>query len=87
MSCGAGRRRGSDPMWLWLCLAAAALIRPLAWEHSYATGGAIKSEASKQKGYVYSISIYAHIQLYIRILYLWVRVKILLFSFLQILCN
>ena len=34
VSCGVGHRCGSDPMWLWLwCrLAAAAPIRPLAWD-------------------------------------------------------
>ena len=34
VSCGIGRRCGSDPMLLWLCYrpTAAALIRPLAWE-------------------------------------------------------
>ena len=30
VSCGVGHRRGSDPSWLWLWLAAAALIQPLA---------------------------------------------------------
>ena len=44
MSCGIGRRRGSDPamLWLWLRLAAAASIRPLAWEPPYAVGAALK---------------------------------------------
>ena len=34
MSCGVGCRHGSDPalLWLWRRLAAAAPIRPLAWE-------------------------------------------------------
>ena len=34
MSCGVGHRRGSDLvlLWLWHRPAAAALIRPLAWE-------------------------------------------------------
>ena len=38
MSCGAGRRHGLDPelLWLWGGPAAAALIRPLAWEPPYA---------------------------------------------------
>ena len=33
-----------DPtlLWLWHKLAAAALIRPLAWELQYASGGALK---------------------------------------------
>ena len=34
MSCGAGRRCGSDPvlLWLWRRLVATPPIRPLAWE-------------------------------------------------------
>ena len=42
MSCGVGRRRGSDPalLWLWGRLVAAAPIRPLAWEPPYAAGAA-----------------------------------------------
>ena len=38
VSCGVGCRRGSDPvlLWLWCRPAAAALIRPLAWELPYA---------------------------------------------------
>ena len=34
VSCGIGRRRGSDPMllWLWCMPVATAPIRPLAWE-------------------------------------------------------
>ena len=31
MNCGIGHRHGSDPMFLWLQLAAAAMIQPLAW--------------------------------------------------------
>ena len=40
MSCGVGRRRGSDPasLWLWHRPAATALIRPLDWEPPYAAG-------------------------------------------------
>ena len=42
MSCGVGRRRGSDPalLWLWRRLAAAAPIRPLPWEPPYAARAA-----------------------------------------------
>ena len=38
VSCGVGRRHGSDPalLWLWPRLAATAPIRPLAWESPYA---------------------------------------------------
>ena len=51
MSCGVAHRRGSDPAWLWLwCrLAAAALIRPPAWEPPYAAGVALKREKEKGK--------------------------------------
>ena len=50
MSCGVGRRLGSDPVLLWLqCrLAATALIGPLAWEPPYAEGGA-QEMAKRQK--------------------------------------
>ena len=40
MSCGVGRRRGSDPTLLWRWPVATALIRPLAWEPPYAAGAA-----------------------------------------------
>ena len=49
MSCGVGRRCGSDPvlLWLWCRLAAAvAPIRPLAWD-PYAMGAAIKKKKKK----------------------------------------
>ena len=52
MSCGVGRRCGSDPalMWLWPRLAATALIRPLAREPPYAMGAALeKSKRQKKK--------------------------------------
>ena len=52
MSCGVGRRCSSDPelLWLWRRLAAAALIRPLAWAPPYATGAAPeKAERQKKK--------------------------------------
>ena len=46
MSCGVGHRQGSDLalLWLWHWLAAAALIWPLAWKPSYATGSALKKD-------------------------------------------
>ena len=47
-SCGVGRRHGSDPAWLRLWLAAAALIRPLAWELSYAVCVALKRKKKKK---------------------------------------
>ena len=45
-SCGVGRRRGLDLAWLWLWLwpAAAAQIRPLAWELLCAVGVSVKSK-------------------------------------------
>ena len=54
MSCGVGRRRGSDPalLWLWRGLVAIAPIRPLAWEPPYAAGAAqrnIKKTKKKKK--------------------------------------
>ena len=50
MSCGVGRRRGSDSvlLWLWCRQAAVALIRPLAWEPSYAVGVGLEK---KKKGF------------------------------------
>ena len=49
MSCGVGRRRGSDPvlLWLWRRPAATALIPPLAWEPPHAAGAA-QEKAKKQ---------------------------------------
>ena len=48
VSCGVGRRRGSDPtlLWLWCRPAAVALIQPVAWELPYA---ALKSQKKKKK--------------------------------------
>ena len=50
MSCGVGRRWGSDPMllWLWLRPVTIAPIRPLAWEPPYAAGVALE-KAKRQK--------------------------------------
>ena len=50
MSCGERRRRGSDPMllWLWRRPAAVALIRPLAWEPPYTVHAALKSKKAKK---------------------------------------
>ena len=48
MSCGVGWRRGSDLVLLWLWLAPAAPIRPLAWELPYTTDSALKSQTNKQ---------------------------------------
>ena len=45
-SCGIDLGCSSDPAWLWLWrrLAAAAPIRPLAWEPPYATSVALKKK-------------------------------------------
>ena len=46
-----GHRSGSDPvlLWLWCRPAVAALIRPLAWELSYASGVALKRKEKRKK--------------------------------------
>ena len=50
MSCGVGRRRGSDHLllWLWRRPAAAALIQTLTWEPPYSVGVALE-KAKRQK--------------------------------------
>ena len=49
VSCGVGRRRGSDPtlLWLWYRLATIAPIQPLAWESPYAMGVALKRQKKR----------------------------------------
>ena len=51
MTCGVGRRCGSDPelLWLWHRMAGAAPITPLAWEPPYAAGVALRKEKKKDK--------------------------------------
>ena len=52
MSCGVGRRCGSDPalLWLWRMPVAIAPIRPVAWEPPYAKGAAQeKGKKTKRK--------------------------------------
>ena len=51
VSCGIGRRLGSDPMllWLWCRPAPVAWIRALAWEPPYAAGSALESKKKKKK--------------------------------------
>ena len=51
MSCGVGRRCGSDLalLSLWHRLAAAALIQPLAWELLYATSVTLFKKQKKGK--------------------------------------
>ena len=50
MTCGVGRRPGSDltSLWLWCSLAAAAPIRPLAWDLPYVTGAALERQKDKK---------------------------------------
>ena len=65
MSCGIGRRYGSDLalLWLWHRPAAIDLIRPLAWEPAYAASAALKSKKKKDlgnksvTGHVYFLSV------------------------------
>ena len=52
MSCGVGRRPGSDLALLWCRLAATALIRPLAWEPPYATSVALKGQKTRKKNLI-----------------------------------
>ena len=53
MSCGVGRRHGSDPalLWLWHRPVATALIQLLAWEPPCAAGAAqeIAKKTKKKK--------------------------------------
>ena len=51
MSCGVGRRLGSDPalLWLWCKPAAVASIQPVAWEPPYAVGAALEKEKRQNK--------------------------------------
>ena len=51
MSCGVGRRQGSELvlLWLWCGRTAIAPIGPLAWKPPYATGEALKSRGEKKK--------------------------------------
>ena len=51
MSCGVGRRGGSDLAWLWLWCrpGATALIQLLAWEPPYAVGVALKKKKTKNE--------------------------------------
>ena len=50
LSCGVGRRRGSDLalLWLWHRLAATATIGPVAWEPPYGAGVALERQKKKK---------------------------------------
>ena len=60
MSCGIGHRRGLNPVsrWLWCRPAAAALIRPLAWEPPNAMGAALKRPKTKKKKQKKNLALY-----------------------------
>ena len=47
LSCGVSHRSSWDLVLLWRRLAAAASIRPLAWEFPYAMGAALKKKTKK----------------------------------------
>ena len=51
MSCGVGRRCGSDLalLLLWRRLGATALIQPLAWEPPYAVGMALEKTKKRKR--------------------------------------
>ena len=51
MSCGVGRRCGSDVvlLWLWCSPASIVPIRPLAWEPPYGAGAALKRQKQTNK--------------------------------------
>ena len=52
-------------LWLWRRPAATAPIRPLAWEHPYATGVALKRQKThtqKKVWYIYTMEYYSAIK-------------------------
>ena len=51
MSCGVGRRCGSDPtlLWLWPRPAAVTPVGPLAWEPPYVKGVALKKKKKERE--------------------------------------
>ena len=62
MSCGVGRRPGSDLvlLWLWHRPAVTASIRPLAWEPPYAAGAALEKQNKLiNKVQVFSLSVWS----------------------------
>ena len=66
MSCGIGRRRGSDLvlLWLWHRPMAAALIQPLAWKLLYAMGVALEIL------YIYiCVCVYIYIRICIEVIH------------------
>ena len=59
MSCGVGRRRGSDSvlLWLWHRPVATALIRPLAGQLPYAECVALKRQEKKNLALFETVNI------------------------------
>ena len=59
LSCGVGRGCSSGPvmLWLWRRLAATALVAPLAWEHPYAAGVALKKKKERKKKERYKFTV------------------------------
>ena len=57
MSCSVGRRCSSDLalLWLWYRPETAALIRPLAWEPSYAEGAALEKGKKKKNEFMITL--------------------------------
>ena len=53
VSCGVGRRCGSNLalLWLWCRPAAATPVGPLAWEPPYATGAALEKAKKTKKNF------------------------------------
>ena len=73
MTCGVGRRSGSDPtlLWLWCRLVAMAPIRPLAWELPYTAGAALemaKNNKTKQQQQKNTLGFRTGIRLATRVL-------------------
>ena len=79
MSCGIGRRCGSDPTWLWLWYrqAATAPMRSLAWEPPCATGAALEKTKKKNWELLHCTPV-TYIMLYIN--YTSVKINLKIFS-------
>ena len=85
MSCGVGRRHGSDTtlLWLWGRLAATALIRPLAWETPYTAGAALE-KIKKKYIYIY-MYIYKNVEgKYIQHKIIFIFTYLIIFLWLQL---
>ena len=70
VSCGVGRRHGSDPalLGLWCRPVAVALIQPLAWEPPFITGAALKcknKQTNKNPAVLFILFIYLFFLLFL----------------------